>query len=130
MNVCKVKKQSRDLLCIFDEGGGVQSGDGALAVWKSHFESLRVLGGGSGEGGLKSSCHRVNTSNSLPESSEHRYEPVSREEISWAINVLVRKDVSPGINGVVMDMMGSERLFEVWVVLFEVCWQYGRVPSL
>ena len=29
-----------------------------------------------------------------------------------------------------MDMMLTERLFEVWVALFEFCWEYGRVPSL
>ena len=29
-----------------------------------------------------------------------------------------------------VGMMVMERLFEIWVALFEVCWAYGRVPSL
>ena len=29
-----------------------------------------------------------------------------------------------------MNMMQTERLFEIWDALFEFCWEYGRVPSL
>ena len=111
MNVGKVKKQGRNLLCAYDEGGCVKSGEDALAVWKSHFET--VLGGGGEEGGLESSCNRVVTDNSILESSERLCELIFREEILWAINGM-RKDASPGMDSVVMDMIGSERLFEVW----------------
>ena len=42
----------------------------------------------------------------------------------------VRKDAAPGMDDVVMDMILTERLFEVWVALFEFCWEHGRVPTL
>lgn len=29
------------------------------------------------------------------------------------------------MDGVVMDMVVSERLFNIWVSLFKACWQYG-----
>ena len=36
----------------------------------------------------------------------------------------VRKDAAPGMDDVVMDMILTERLFEVWVALFEFCWEW------
>ena len=71
----------------------------------------------------------MNAEETQPESSEHLGEPISREEVQWALNE-VRKDAAPGLDGVVMNMMLTERLFEVWVALFEFCWEYRRVPSL
>ena len=42
----------------------------------------------------------------------------------------MKKDAAPGIDGVAMDMKLTERLFEVWVALFTICWEVGMVPSL
>ena len=126
MNVGKMKKQSRDLLRVYDNGGSERSGEEAIEVWRSHF--AKVLSGDD-EGDKETSCTQVNTEETQPESSEHLGEPISREEVQWALNE-VKKDTAPGLDGVVMDMMLTERLFEVWVALFEFCWEYGRVPSL
>ena len=29
-----------------------------------------------------------------------------------------------------VQMMLAEPLFEIWLSLFEVCWEYGMVPSM
>ena len=42
----------------------------------------------------------------------------------------MKKDAAPGKDGVTVDMMSAEVLFEVWFVLFEVCWKFGMVPSV
>ena len=57
------------------------------------------------------------------------YQPISREEVAWALDK-VKKDVAPGKDGVTVDMMSAEMLFNVWYALFEVCWEYGMVPSV
>ena len=93
---------------------------------RSHF--AKVLSGDD-EGDRETGCTQVNTEETQPESSEHLGKPISREEVQWALNE-VKKDAAPRLDGVVMDMMLTERLFEVWVALFEFCWEYGRVPSL
>ena len=54
----------------------------------------------------------------------------SKEEVLWALNEVIQKNVAPGSDGVEMDMLLTERLFGVWVTLFEVCWEHGIVPSL
>ena len=42
----------------------------------------------------------------------------------------MKKNVAPGSDGVEMDMLLTERLFDVWVALFGVCWEHGIVASL
>ena len=83
---------------------------------------------GCDEGDRETSSTQVNTEETQPESSEHLDQPISREEVQWALNEV--NDAAPRLDGVVMNMMLTERLFEVWVVLFEFCWEYGMVPSL
>ena len=87
------------------------SGEEAIEVWRNHF--AKVLSGND-EGNRETSCTQVNTEETQPESSEHLGEPVSREEVQWALNE-VKKDAAPGLDGVVMNMMQTERLFEIWV---------------
>jgi hypothetical protein len=51
--------------------------------------------------------------------------------VRWALD-RVKKDASPGQDGVVVDMMMVDVLFDVWVSLFEygsLVWEYGMVPS-
>ena len=40
----------------------------------------------------------------------------------------VKKDAAPGKDGVTVDMMSADVLFNVWCALFEVCWECGMVP--
>ena len=80
--------------------------------------------GGDDERDKEASCTQINTEETQPESSKHLGEPISREKVQWALNE-VKKDAAPGLD----DMIQTERLFEVWVALFEFFWEYGRVPS-
>ena len=48
---------------------------------------------------------------------------------AWALDK-VMKDATPGKDGVTVDMMSADVLFDVWCVLFKVGWYYqcgGRV---
>ena len=56
-------------------------------------------------------------------------QPISREEVAWALDK-VKKDAAPGKDGVTVDMMSADVLFDIWCALFEVCWEYGMVPSV
>ena len=56
-------------------------------------------------------------------------QPICRWEVAWALEK-VKKDAAPGKDGVTVDMMSAEVLFDVWCALFEVCWEYGMVPSV
>ena len=67
----------------------------------------------------------MNTEENWPESSQHLCEPISREEVSWALKEMQLQGL---IVYIVIDMMLRERLFEVWVALFEACWEDVRVP--
>ena len=42
----------------------------------------------------------------------------------------VKKDAAPEKDGVTVDMTSADVLFDVWCALFEVCWEYGMVPSV
>ena len=42
----------------------------------------------------------------------------------------VKKDAAPGEDGVTVNMMSADMLFDVWCALFEMCWEYGMVPSV
>ena len=46
----------------------------------------------------------------------------------WALNEV--KNAATGSDGVEIDMLLTEMLFDIWVALFEVCWEHGIVPSL
>ena len=72
---------------------------------------------------------QVNTEDNGSECSQHLCELISREEVLWALNEM-KKNAAPGSDGVEMDMLLTERLFDVWVALFDVCWEHGIVPSL
>ena len=119
MNVSKVKKARSNLLQVFDEGGPVKSGEESLTAWQSHF--VKVLGGDDKEG-QETSCMQVNTEDNGLECSQHLCELISREEVLWALNE-VKKNAAPGSDGIEMDMLLTERLFDV-------CWEHGIVPSL
>ena len=126
MNFGKGKKQGRDLLQVYDEGGSIKSGEEAIEIWKNHFAKVR---GRSVDGDGETSGYQIDREEKgSAEFSQWLCEPISREEVLWALNE-VKKDAAPGLDGVVMDMMLTERLFEVWVALFEVCWEHGMVPS-
>ena len=46
-------------------------------------------------------------------------QPISREEVPLALE-RVKKDAAPGKDGVTVDMMSAEVVFEVWFVLLEI----------
>ena len=54
---------------------------------------------------------------------------ISREELAWAL-AKVKKNAAAGKDEVTVNMMSAEVLFDVWFALFEVCWEYGVVPSV
>ena len=41
----------------------------------------------------------------------------------------MRKDAAPGQDGIAVEMMKADYLLGVWLVLFQVCWEYSLVPS-
>ena len=41
----------------------------------------------------------------------------------------MRKDAAPGQDGIAVEMMKADCLLGVCMVLFQVCWKYGLVPS-
>ena len=61
--------------------------------------------------------------------SERLCQPISREEVAWALDK-VKKDVAPGKVGVTVFIMSADVLFDVWCAFFEVCCGYGMVPSV
>ena len=65
---------------------------------------LKVLGGDD-EGDRETSCTKVNTEENWPESSQHLCEPISREEVSWALKEMQLQGL---IVYIVMDMMLRE----------------------
>ena len=42
----------------------------------------------------------------------------------------MKKDAALGKDGVTVDMMSADMLFDVWCALFGVCSEYGMVPSV
>ena len=54
--------------------------------------------------------------------SERLCQPISREKVAWALDK-VKKDAARRKDGVTVDMMSAD-------VLFEVCLEYGMVPSM
>ena len=64
----------------------------------------KVLGGDD-EGDRETSCTKVNTEENWPESSQHLCEPISREEVSWALKEMQLQGL---IVYIVMDMMLRE----------------------
>ena len=60
----------------------------------------------------------MNTEDNGSECNQLLCKQISREEVLWALNEV--KNAAPGSDGVVMDMLLTERLFDVWVALFKV----------
>ena len=125
MNFGKVKKQGHDLLPLYNEGGSIRSGEEAIKIWRTHF--AKVMGGDDRDN--ETSGCQMDREENRTEFSKWLCEPISGEEVLWVLSE-VEKDAAPRIDGVAMDMMLTERLFEVWVALFTVCWELGMVPSL
>jgi hypothetical protein len=90
MNVTKRKKQGCNLLHVFDEEGDVQSGEDALAIWKNHF--VKVLAGSTGD--QVPNNIKVHTEESQNGFSDHLCEPISTEEVLWAIKEMKKKRCS------------------------------------
>ena len=55
--------------------------------------------------------------------------PISVEEITWALHK-VKKEAVPGQDDIEAEMMMADCLLEVWLTLFQVCWEHSIVPSI
>ena len=97
-------------------------------VWCKHFSGLLGVAdtspGGDGGNGLKESD---SDKQDKLDFSDRLSSPISPEEALWALN-MVKKDAAPGQDGV--RIMLDDCPFEVWLALFQVCWDYGLVPSV
>ena len=40
------------------------------------------------------------------------------------------KDAAPGQDDIGAEMMMADCLFDVWLTLIQVCWEYSMVPSI
>ena len=54
----------------------------------------------------------------------------SRQEPEMVVGPSIIYNAAPGPDDVGVQMMLAEPLFEIWLSLFEVCWEYGMVPSM
>ena len=131
MNVGHKKRGVCDLLEVYDEDGNIKTGDEAVKVWKEHF--AKVLGASNeatvnGEEQTDENMDGKSCTKGL-DFSERLCQSIFREEVAWALEK-VKRDAAPGKDGVTVDMMSAEVLFDVWCALFEVCWEYGLVPSV
>ena len=95
-----------------------------MKVWKEHF--AKVLGvsneGAMGDKEQIDDSADINkcVANRL-DFSERLCQPILREEVAWALDK-VKKGAAPGKDGMIVDMMSAEVLFNVWCALVEMCW--------
>ena len=54
-------------------------------------------------------------------------QPIILEDVQWALH-RVRKGADPRQDEVVADMMLADSLAEVWLNLFQLCWEFSIVP--
>ena len=132
MNVGNKKKMGCILQEVYDEDSNIKTGEETVRVWREHFtkdlgENKEGTVGDVQQNGQPEDFKNCD-SNGLG-FSERLCQPISREEVAWALE-RVKKDAAPGKDGETVDMMSAEVLFEVWFVLFEVCWKFGMVPSV
>ena len=105
-----------NLLEVYDKDGNVKAGEEAVKVWKEHFTKvLGVSNGGSGsdEERVGDSAEINNWGTHRLDFSERLCQPISREEVAWALDK-VKKDPAPGKDGVTVDMMSADVLYDVW----------------
>ena len=55
--------------------------------------------------------------------------PTSVEEITWTLHK-VKKEAAPGQDDIGAKMRMADCLLEVWLTLFQVCWEDSIVPSI
>ena len=128
LNVSQTKKKC-NLMEVLDPEGNIRCNEEVMDVWCNHFS--RLLGCvdesscGEGGNGVEESTHGKQDSLDF---SDRLCTPISAEEVQWALE-RVRSDATPGQDGIAVEMMKADCLLGVRVVLFQVCWEYGLVPS-
>ena len=108
------------------------TGEQAMKVWREHFVTVLGKSKEGTVGGVQQNGQTEDINNCDANGlnfSERLCQPISREEVAWALERM-KKDAAPGKDGVTVNMMSVEVLFEVWFVLFEVCWEFGMVLSV
>ena len=119
-------KKNNNLLEAFDDEGNIQLDDDAVEVWFDYFSKL--LGGssvGDAHTAPESSC-RGDESLDL---SDRLCFPILVEEVQWALQ-RVKIDAALDQDDIGAEMMMADCLLDVWVTLFQVCWEYSIVPSI
>ena len=116
------RKKKVNLLEVLDDDGNVRTCEEAISVWRDYFGRLL---GGPGDS-LEDNCNDSCCAEKAPKAdfSDHLDAPITCEEVLWALTK-VKKDAATGPDDVAVQMMLAEPLLEIWLSLFEVCWEYG-----
>ena len=100
----------------------MKRGEEAVDVWQDNFRSLLGEEGDADGDNDKSSGALdqmdVGELNWTKDYSSQLGQPISPEEVHWALN-MVRVDAAPGQDGIGVEMMMADALFEVWMSLFK-----------
>ena len=119
-------KMKRNLLEVLDEDGKLRTDEEAVEVWAKHFSKLL---GTHMEMDVNTTTRGSSHGGAQTEFEDRLCQPIIMEEVQWALH-RVRKDAAPGQDEVGADMMMAECLADVWLNLFQVCWEYSIVPSV
>ena len=130
MSIGQKKKGVCEPLEVYDKDGNVKAGEEAVKVWREHFAKVLDVsneGAVGDEERIGDTADINNCGTNRLDFSERLCQPISKEEVARALDK-VKTDASPGKDGVTVDTMSAEVLFDVWYALFQVCWEYGMVP--
>ena len=119
-------KRNRNLLEVLDEVGKLRTDEEAVEVWAKHFSKLL---GTHIEMDVNTTTRGSSHGGAQAEFEDCLCQPIIMEEVQWALH-RVRKDAAPGQDEVGVDMMMADCLADVWLNLFQVCWEYSIVPSV
>ena len=122
-----------DLEVVYDQQGVVKTGNDAVEVWRSYFESL--LGGetelceaDSGDASNVLQPTMCSRDGPQPDLSSRLDMPILQDEVDVAFS-RVKKEAAPGKDGISYRMMTAAGLRDLWPALFGACWRSGLIPS-
>ena len=113
-------KKNRNLLEVLDEDGKLRTDEETVEVWAKHFSKLL---GTHMEMDVNTTTRGSSHGGAQAEFEDCLCQPIIMGEVQWVLH-RVRKDE------VGADMMMAECLADVWLNLFQVCWEYSIVPSV
>ena len=124
LNVRNTKKNG-NLLEVRDEEGKLRTDAEAVEVWVNHFSKLL----GTHKEKDDNTTSQCNRGGGQSEYEDRLCQPITMEEVQWALR-RVRKDAAPGQDEVGAEMMMADCLADVWLNLFQICWEFSIVPSV